>query len=133
MPNGRPSWEWVNIAGEPMRQNDWDFPYNRFLGYVLNGQNKDGKRFDDDFLVLASGNADGEMSVKLPPLPHRGSWELVFDTSRRTGQTEARKYQPGEEYVIKPYSTVVMINRRPGPSQKSQNMSRQIRAQKSYE
>ena len=133
MPNGRPSWEWVNIAGEPMRQNDWDFPYNRFLGYVLNGQNKDGKRFDDDFLVLASGNADGEMSVKLPPLPHRGSWELVFDTSRRTGQTEARKYQPGEEYVIKPYSTVVMINRRPGPSQKSQNMSRLIRAQKSYE
>ena len=33
------------------QQEDWDYKYNRFLGYVLNGENQDGHRFDDDFFV----------------------------------------------------------------------------------
>ncbi len=112
MPNGKPSWEWVNTSGEAMKQNDWDFPYNRFLGYVLNGQDKDGKRFDDDFLVLASGNPDGEIAVRLPQAPNMGDWSLVFDTAQSSRHKENQTYQAGSFYSVQPQSVVVMTVRR---------------------
>lgn len=113
MPNGKPAWEWVNINGQTMQQADWDFPYNRFLGYVVNGQDENGHRVDDDFLVLASGNPDGEMRVILPPPPHKGKWEVVFDTSKPTSHKDEKKYEPQDSYIIKPHAVVVMTSRRP--------------------
>ena len=112
MPNGKPSWEWVNIGGETMRQCDWDFAYNRFLGYVLNGQDKTGKRFDDDFFVMTSGNTDSPMDVSLPKAPHTGAWEVVFDTSKQTQDEDQRKYHAGDIYQINPHSVVVMVCKR---------------------
>lgn len=112
MPNGKPAWEWINTGGEPMRQNDWDFPYNRFLGYVLNGQDKDGKRFDDDFMVLASGNPDGAIDVKLPPAPNGGAWSVVFDTSQAAMHKDQTVYQAGGVYAVKPQSVVVLTVKR---------------------
>lgn len=112
MPNGKPSWEWVNINGEPMQQCDWEFQYNRFLGYVLNGQNKEGERFDDDFLVITSGNVDFPLDVKLPQTPHLGKWEMVFDTSKTTALIDDTKYAKGDIYQIQPHSVVVFTSKR---------------------
>ena len=112
MPNGKPSWEWVNIKGEPMQQCDWEFQYNRFLGYVLNGQDKEGHRFDDDFLVMTSGNVDFPMDVRLPQAPHQGKWKVVFDTSKLTTYIDENEYQNGSIYQINPQSVVVMTSKR---------------------
>jgi hypothetical protein len=95
-----------------MQQGDWDFYENRFLAYVLNGQGKDGKRFDDDFLVMTSGNACGSMDVRLPELPHKGEWKLVFDTSKNSSHKNDKKYQKGDVYTIEPHSVVVFTNQR---------------------
>lgn len=112
MPNGKPSWEWINIYGNIMQQKDWDFTYNRFLGYVLNGQNKEGQRFDDDFLIMVSGNDNSSMEVKLPPTPHKGSWQLVFDTAKNTSYTDNTEYKQGSLYQIQPHSVVIMTCKR---------------------
>ncbi len=113
MPNGKPRWEWFNINGEYMQQGDWDFYENRFLAYVLNGHGNDGKRFDDDFLVMMSGNVCGNMEVRLPELPHKGQWRLVFDTSKNASHKDEKSYQKGDVYVIEPHSVVVLTNHRP--------------------
>ena len=112
MPNGKPSWEWININGEQMRQCDWDFEYNRYLAYVLNGQDKNGTRFDDDFLVMTSGNVESSLQVKLPKPPHVGSWKVVFDTSKRTSEIDDTEYEKGSTYNISPHSVVVMTCKR---------------------
>ncbi len=113
MPNGKPKWEWFNINGEYMQQNDWDFYENRFLAYVLNGQDETGKRIDDDFLVMVSGNASGDMEVKLPDMPHKGKWTLVFDTSKSCTYKDEKEYKKGDKYIIKPHSVAVFANHRP--------------------
>ena len=112
MPNGKPSWEWINTNGEPMQQGDWNFQYNRFLGYVLNGQDKTGIRFDDDFFVMTSGNVDGPIDVKLPPTPHKGAWKLVFDTSKDSSYVDNDDYESGDFYHINSHSVVVMTCKR---------------------
>ena len=112
MPNGKPKWEWFNINGEYMQQGDWDFYENRFLAYVLNGQDENGKRIDDDFLVMVSGNASGDMDARLPDMPHKGQWQVVFDTSKPTSHKDETDYQKGDIYTIKPHSVVVFANRR---------------------
>ena len=121
MPNGKAKWEWFNINGEYMQQCDWEFYGNRFLAYVLNGQNEKGKRIDDDFLVMMSGNECGDMEVRLPDMPHKGQWKLVFDTSKSTSYKDKKEYQKGDRYVIKPYSVVVFANHRP-PQKENQNV-----------
>ena len=113
MPNGKPRWEWFNINGGYMQQEDWDFYENRFLAYVINGQDEKGKRADDDFLVMVSGNASGNMDVTLPELPHKGQWKLVFDTSKNCSYKDEKDYQKGDKYTIEPYSVVVFSNKRP--------------------
>lgn len=123
MPNGKPEWEWINIGGEPMRQDDWNFPYNRFLGYVLNGQDKNGKRFDDDFLVLASGNPDGWMDVRLPPAPNGGKWTVVFDTALPTSHKDEKRYEASAVYGLQPQSVVVMTARRKEECRKQRRLS----------
>lgn len=112
MPNGYPAWEWININGNPMQQQDWDYHENRFLAYVLNGENKEGIRFDDDFFVMTSGNVEYPLDVKLPLPPHNQTWEVVFDTSKPTLTTDNKKYHPKEIYQIYPYSVVVMVSKR---------------------
>ncbi len=113
MPNGKPAWDWINIYGETMKQSDWDYKYNRFLGYVLNGEDKSGHRFDDDFFVMMSGNSDSIMKVNLPATPHHGNWQVVFDTSKSNSEKDIFQYGSGAEYYIKPHSMVVMTCRRP--------------------
>lgn len=130
MPNGQPSWEWINTSGNPMQQNDWDFPYNRFLGYVLNGQDKDGKRFDDDFVVLASGNPDGAIDVKLPAAPNGGKWEVVFDTSQSATHKDRSTYQAGGVYAVKPQSVVVLTVKRSVECQNTRRVMPSTIAQK---
>ena len=95
-----------------MQQNDWDFYENRFLAYGLNGENEKGKRTDDDFLVMVSGNASSDMMVKLPDMPHKGQWTLVFDTSKPTSFKDEKTYQKGDIYLVVPHSVVVFANRR---------------------
>lgn len=112
MPNGTPSWEWINIKGVPMEQQDWDYYENRFLAYILNGEDKEGKRFDDDFLVMTSGNPDGSMEVTIPRPPHGCNWQLVFDTSKSSTYQEKRDYPPKSTYNIAPHSVVVFTAKR---------------------
>ena len=122
MPNGKPSWEWVNINGEVCTTNDWNFQYNRFLGYVLNGQNEKGTRFDDDFFVMVSGNESGPMDVKLPPTPHKGNWQLVFDTALETNHNDDTEYKKGSTYTIQPHSVVIMTCKRNNANSNVRNM-----------
>lgn len=117
MPNGKPKWEWVNINGNTMQQNDWEFYGNRFLAYVINGQDKAGKRFDDDFFVMVSGN-DVEMNVKLPEMPHKGQWIVVFDTSKYCSDKDEKNYKKGDIYTIKPHTMVVFANHKPKQNEK---------------
>ena len=112
MPNGKPSWDWVNINGDRMQESDWNCGYNRFLAYVLNGQNKEGKLFDDDFLVMMSGNPDFAMDVRLPKAPNNGCWQVVFDTSLPTSHKFSETYDVGDVYHIQPQSVVVMTCKR---------------------
>ena len=112
MPNNKPSWEWVNVHGDQMRTEDWDFPQNRFLGYVLNGEDKDGVRYDDDFFVMMSGCPDNQIEVTLPKTPHIGNWEVVFDTSKPTTNKNNEIYNDGDKYMINPQSVVVFTNKR---------------------
>ena len=112
MPNNKPSWEWVNVHGDQMRTEDWDFPQNRFLGYVLNGEDKDGVRYDDDFFVMMSGCPYDQIEVTLPKTPHTGNWEVVFDTSKPTTNKNNEIYNDGDKYMINPQSVVVFTNKR---------------------
>ncbi len=112
MPNQRPAWEWVNIDGNAMQVEDWDFYPNRFLAYVLNGEDKKGYRYDDDFFVMMSGCPYNKIEVTLPKTPHEGNWEVVFDTSKPTTNKNKETYNAGSKYMIKPQSVVVFINKR---------------------
>ncbi len=113
MPNGYPSWEWININGTPMEKQDWEYYENRFLAYVLNGQNKEGIRFDDDFYVMTSGNVEFPLDVRLPKAPHNQEWQVVFDTSKPTLSVDDTKYLPNDTYQISPHSVVVMVSKKP--------------------
>ena len=93
------------------------------MAYVLNGHGRDGKRFDDDFLVMMSGNACGNMDVKLPEMPHKGQWKLVFDTAKSTSHKNETEYQKGDVYTIEPHSVVVFVNHRP-EQRENQNINK---------
>lgn len=112
MPNGQKAWTWVNINGEEMQQTDWNFYENRFLGYVINSHDKNNYRFDDDFFVMASGNTDSAMTVHLPHLPHQGNWQVVFDTSKYSSESDLTIYSEGAAYELQPHSVVVMTCKR---------------------
>ena len=112
MANNKPSWEWVNVNGCPMTNNDWEYPQNRFLGYILNGEDEKAHRFDDDFLVMISGSPFDDINVVLPTPPHEGKWELVFDTSKTTKKEALVEYNEKDVYAIKPQSVVVLTCRR---------------------
>ena len=62
---------------------------------------------------MVSGNTDGSMDVKLPEIPHKGKWKVVFDTSKRTSYKDDKEYQKGDVYRIESHSVVVFANQRP--------------------
>ncbi|MFI3241796.1 MAG: alpha-amylase family glycosyl hydrolase [Alphaproteobacteria bacterium] len=108
---------WFRPDGKQMEGNDWDCEYARTLAYQL--KSKDGKQ---DYIVIASGNVDGDVEYKLPKATNGKKWSVVFDTS----DNKAQDITSVGEYKIKPFGCVVLTSS--GESVK-ENMQLMIRPQ----
>jgi hypothetical protein len=65
------------------------------------------------------------MNVKLPEMPHKGQWIVVFDTSKYCSDKDEKNYKKGDIYTIKPHTMVVFANHKPKQNEK-QNLNFKI-------
>jgi glycogen operon protein len=107
---GQPEIEWY--ARKPGRQ-DWS-PECRTLAFLLHGR-KEGKRIDDDFLVLLNGS-DQPVHFFLPEAPEQRTWHRLIDTAARPPRdivAENRAAAVREtEMPVAGMAAVVLIGRR---------------------
>jgi isoamylase len=82
---------WVTPEGREYQAEDWNKPYAKCLGYVLNGQAGEyyrgatGQRdVDISFLVLLNAHHE-DILFHPPPTPESIRWEALIDTVTETG------------------------------------------------
>lgn len=129
---GRKDIEWIKPDGKEMEHQDWNCDYARTLAYVLNGQggkvspNSDSKNnVDDDFLVIHSGNVDGNVAFNLPKPPNGSNWQLVFDTGNQNKNLD-KKFAENEVFEINPYAVAVFTCKRPVQDEKILDMQQAV-------
>ncbi len=99
---------WLHPGGEPMDENAWEG--SPTLGMYLNGdgiagRDARGERITDDHFLLYF-NADGPITVTLPPEEYSAAWDVVVDTGGSAG--DAGTYAPGASFDMAERSMVVL-------------------------
>ncbi|MDX6381182.1 MAG: isoamylase, partial [Rubrobacteraceae bacterium] len=67
---------------------------------------------DDDFLLLLNAHYE-TVPFTMPPRPEEARWQAVMDTSYSAGLEPHGFFKPGDEYLLKARSMVVLTNARP--------------------
>ncbi|HEV2675623.1 MAG TPA: glycogen debranching protein GlgX [Aliidongia sp.] len=109
---------WVTPDGREYTPEDWNKPYARCLGYLLNGRagsyyrGPTGHRdFDKSFLVLVNAHHE-EIAFQVPPTPRPMRWEALVDTAFETGFAEpGTEIEAGRAFPLKARSLVLFIHR----------------------
>ncbi len=92
---------WFNTEGKEMSQDNWDCGFARTLAYKLHSKNG-----GQDYIVVFSGNVDGNTKYKLPKAGNSKKWSVVFDTSDKKAQVTTSV----DEYSISPFGLVVLTS-----------------------
>ena len=79
-----PEISWYNSSGEKMQSAHWQEHNARTLGYLLSGENPETGSRDTLFVVFHSDRS--AKRLQLPLLPNIDKWEILLDSSSRTGQ-----------------------------------------------
>jgi glycogen operon protein len=105
---------WLTPEGDEMTPHDWQVPYARSLGYLLNGEvtlhdGADGRAQgrDDSFIVLMNAYHD-TIPYTLPPTNLGLLWEIVIDTALPGGIGHGQIVEAGEAYPLKGRSMAVL-------------------------
>jgi isoamylase len=107
----------VTPEGREFVAEDWQKPYAKCMGYLLNGRAGDyvrgptGQRdVDTSFLVLVNAHhEDVEFQAPATPAPMR--WEAVIDTAEETGRAPPGiEIEPDRPFLLKARSLVLFSN-----------------------
>jgi isoamylase len=105
---------WFKHNGEPMTNGDWQVPFGRTLGVLLNGKaipfpdHRGDPISDDSFYILFNAHYEA-MTFTLPPASWGDRWVKVIDTSDPIPDLRDRKkIQAGEEVSMLAYSMMVL-------------------------
>ena len=108
---------WVRSDGVEVGENDWREPQTRFLSFLLCGEAGNyhltalgEPQPDDTFLVVLNAH-EQEVSNTLQPLPSEARWQLLMDTNRTDGINDGELVAGGQQYVVKPRSFVLLVQR----------------------
>jgi len=106
---------WLTPEGTPMQPGDWQAPYARCLGILLDGQMKDeldaqGRPVVGETVLLLINASDGDILFELPELPEIDCWEVELDTffpKRRPKRVE----ENGISYRLHDHSVAFLVRR----------------------
>lgn len=106
---------WLTPAAEPMKSTDWQAPFARCLGILLDGQMKgevdsQGRPVVGETILLLVNASDHDIGFTLPELGQREFWEAELDTfypKRRPRRFE----KGGIKYRLKDHSVVLLVRR----------------------
>ena len=109
---------WVTPDGREYTPEDWNKPYARCLGYLLNGRagayfrGATGHRdVDMSFLVLINAHHE-DIDFEAPETPRPMRWEALVDTALEAGLTEPGiEIEAGRPFPLKARSLVLFIHR----------------------
>ena len=76
---------WINASGEEMQQQNWDDPFMRCFGMLVDGRSRPTglrQRGTEATMLLAMNAHHDFVEFTLPRYPGGGHWERVLDTSR---------------------------------------------------
>jgi len=105
---------WVRPDGGQMSEADWDAPFAKTIGVVLNGDairspGPRGERIvDDTFLVVFNAHS-GRIDFTLPSGPWGDRWRAVLDTHESTPARSSRRWKAGMRVRVRPHSLVVLV------------------------
>ena len=77
---------WLTPQGLEMTETDWQIPFARAVGILLDGRAKpdltsDGRPMDDDCLFTVINAHHDPLKFKLPTLPGTSAWTRALDTA----------------------------------------------------
>jgi glycogen operon protein len=105
---------WLTPEGQEMTPTDWQVPYARSLGYLLNGEitlhdGAEGRTHgrDDSFIILMNAYHD-TIPYVMPDQSVGLSWEVVIDTSLPGGLGQGDIVQAERPFNLKGRSMAVL-------------------------
>ena len=115
---------WLNPSGNEMTEDEWRDPGLNCVGMFLSGQGLDEtdergrKLMDESFLVLLNAHHE-DVAFKPPESRPTSRWIAWMDTSRENGLRLADSYDAGAAYPLQARSMVVLMERRNGKKDES--------------
>jgi isoamylase len=108
---------WVTPEGREFIAEDWQKPYAKCMGYLLNGRAGEyvrgptGQRdVDTSFLVLINAHHE-DIEFQAPATPALMRWEAVIDTAEETGLAPPGiEIDPDRPFLLKARSLVLFSN-----------------------
>lgn len=128
--NGVKDITWLRPDASEMTVAEWNQPYHKTGAYMLNGAATKNHKDDDDFLIMVSGDNYYTINYKLPTPPSGGQWQLLLDTAEGEFSREAKMFEPGSEYALRPYSYVIFTKKRKMTDAREQNLTSALIASK---
>jgi glycogen operon protein len=119
---------WLTPSGNEMSEEEWRDSSSRALGMFLAGQGLDesderGRKIgDENFLVLLNANHE-DVNFALPTFHPGSRWVAWMDTSRYGGLRTAETHDSGALYPLQARSMVVLMQRRDGKKDESNEAS----------
>ncbi len=108
---------WLNSDGTEMTDEQWNQHYARCLGALKSGaepverDRRNRAVYDDDLLLLLNA-ADHEVPFRLPAFREDVPWEVVIDTSTKSGSGRRVHLPSGGSYPLTARSFVLLTQRR---------------------
>ena len=119
---------WINPHGVEMSEEEWHDPAAHCLGMFLSGQGLDetdmrGRKLSDENFLLLFNAGHEDVEFVLPTFHPRARWSAWLDTSRESGLRPAETHDAGAAYPLQARSLVVLMERRNGRSDESNETS----------
>jgi glycogen operon protein len=75
---------WINTGGGEMSQADWETPWIKCFGMVLDGRTRKTampRHGEDETVLMIMNSFEGAVGFKLPEAVAGSQWSLLLDTS----------------------------------------------------
>jgi glycogen operon protein len=115
---------WLGPSGNEMSEDQWHDPGVRCLGMFLAGQGLDetdqrGRKLGDENFLLLFNAYHEDVAFVLPSLHPGTRWIAWMDTSREDGLRTIGAYDSGASYPLQSRSLVVLMERKNGKKEDS--------------